>query len=87
MYCKFIFKKVFVDYQELFGVLNFDLSLTGYSFSRQTDTVSADTFGPDTRSPYLVVVTRSLVRHVKNPERAGSLHAAPRAVTCREVVG
>lgn len=33
---------------------------------------------------YLVVVTGSrFVRHVKNPQRAGSLHAAPRAVTCR----
>lgn len=31
---------------------------------------------------FLVVVICSLVRHVKHPHRAGSLHAAP---TCREV--
>lgn len=45
---------------------------------------AADTFrlGSRCSAPYLVVVIRSLVRHVKNPQRAGSLHAAP---TCREV--
>lgn len=48
--------------------------------------LSADTSAPGARPSYLVVVARSLVRHVKNPQRAGSLHAAPRAVTCREVV-
>lgn len=43
--------------------------------------------GLEAGSPYLVAVGCCLVHHVKNPERAGPLHAAPRARTCREEAG
>lgn len=43
--------------------------------------------GLEAGSPYLVAVGCCLVHHVKNPQRAGSLHAAPRARTCREEAG
>lgn len=35
----------------------------------------------------MVAVGCCLVHHVKNPERAGPLQAAPRATTCREEAG